>query len=195
MKENKLNEKLFELIHSKNFESLSEPEKQLVLSEMEQAEYNHLHELQKTIHSTLNENSAAPSQNLKHNLLAEFENHHAKKQNEKGALRFLFAKVPAYQMIAAALLAFVFSFAVYLLGNENSIGGERIVYKFKTDTVYVQANPARVVDTVEVVKPVQQVIQTGNSNQPKSSSEKINVNSLCRSIKTDSDLKQFMVSL
>ncbi|MEI7801073.1 MAG: hypothetical protein WCI97_00340 [Bacteroidota bacterium] len=195
MKENKLNEKLFELLSSKKFESLTQEEKQFVLTEMEPDEYNHLFELQHSIHTSLHENSAAPSKNLKSNLLTAFDNHHNEKQNKKGVLRFLFMKVPAYQSIAAAVLAFVLSSGFYLLNNFNSISGEHIVYKFKTDTVYVQSNPIHTIDTIEIVKPIQQTIQPSIQNQNKSTSEKVNTESLCRSIKTDSELKQFMVSL
>ena len=195
MKENKTHEKLFELISSKNFESLRSDEKKLVLTEMEPDEYNRLNELENKLHAIEQENTLSSSESLKRNLLSAFDNHHSEQKNRKGLLRFLLIKVPMYQSIAAVFVSCIFFTVLYFLNDFNSTKPEYIVYKFKTDTVNVQSTVAPVVDSVKKQEPIIPENKSVTAKQLKSKQPEIDKEFLCRSIKSDSDLKQFMVSL
>lgn len=200
MKEINPSEKIIDLLGSKNFESLSQAEKSFVLAEMDKDEYNQLFEMRHQLYSTMQENSFSPTENLKNKLMSEFDTHLSTTGNKQTKLRFLYLKVPLYQPIAAAFMVLLFLTAVYFLSDFSSTTNERIVYKYLTDTVYVNPEIAKQTDASDNTSitnsETNKTINNANADtQNKNNSEKSVTATLCRSIKDDSDLKQFMVSL
>ena len=191
---------IFELINSKNFDALNQEEKLFVLTEMDKNEYDHIYETQKHLKKTLNEKEFSPDENLKKTLLTEFEKHHESKVYNSGIFKFLYIKIPIYQPIAAAIISFVFLITLYYLNGYSNFNNERIVYKYLTDTLFVQPEISYTRDTLKNNVSNSEEIRTKEkktspSNIEKISTEKTIEASLCRSIKKDSNLKQFMVSL
>lgn len=201
MKEINPSEKIIDLLSSKNFESLSQSEKSALLTEMDKDEYNQMFELHHQLNSTLQENSYSPTENLKNKLMTAFDTHHATAGNKQNKLRFLYLNVPLYQPIAAAFMVLLFLTAVYFLSDFSSVTNERIVYKYLTDTLYVKTEVAKQTDTLKNTNFTGSSIQNQDLNKSILSVQRNNTPknhlpvTLCRSIKNDSDLKQFMVSL
>lgn len=191
---------IFELINSKNFDALNQEEKLFVLKEMDKNEYDHIFETQKHLKKTLNENQFSPDENLKKILLTEFEKHHESTNYNSGIFKFFYIKIPIYQPIAAAIISFVFLITLYYLNGYSNFNNERIVYKYLTDTLFIQPEISNTRDTIKnnVSNSVEirtKEKKTSPSNIEKISTEKTIEASLCRSLKKDSNLKQFMVSL
>ncbi len=201
MKEINPSEKIIELLGSKKFESLSQEEKSAVLAEMDKAEYNHLYELHHQLKTALQANSFSPGENLKNKLMASFDTHHSSGRNKKSRFRFLYLRVPLYQPIAAAFMVLLFLTAVYFLSDFSTVTNERIVYKYLTDTVYVKPEIAKQADTydntsITKIEKENSVIEATTTFIQKKNKTEIPVTvKLCRSIKADNALKQFMVSL
>ncbi len=201
MKEINPSEKIIDLLGSKNYEFLSQDEKSVVLAEMDKEEYSQLFELHHNLNSTIQENSISPTENLKNKLITAFDAHHSTAENKKNKLRFLYLKVPLYQPIAAVFMVFLFLTSVYFLSDYSSVTNERIVYKYLTDTIYVKTEITKqteALDNKSITKSEKENTATHNTSsyiQKKNNLEKSMPATLCRSIKDDSALKQFMVSL
>lgn len=191
---------IFELINSKNFDALNQEEKLFVLKEMDKTEYDHIYETQKHLKETFNEKEFSPDENFKKNLLTEFEKHHESKVYNSGFFKFLYIKIPVYQPIAAAFISLVFLITLYYLNDYSNYKNERIVYKYLTDTLFVQSEISNTQDTLKNNVSNSVEIRTKEKKTRPSNIEKISTDkrieaSLCRSLKKDSNLKQFMVSL
>ena len=150
-------------------------------------------ELHHNLNSTIQENSISPTENLKNKLITAFDAHHSTAENKKNKLRFLYLKVPLYQPIAAVFMVFLFLTSVYFLSDYSSVTNERIVYKYLTDTIYVNTEITKQTEALE--KENTATHNTSSYIQKKNNLEKSMPATLCRSIKDDSALKQFMVSL
>lgn len=130
-----------ELVEHKNFTELTNDERQMVLKEISQEEYESRRSILESTRAFLQAgiNKTQPSQDTKKRAAALMQ---VKKQEQKGIAGFIGYHVPAYAAVAAILiLAFILPL---FYANEKPA----TKYVARVDTVYREAEPKTVYDTV-----------------------------------------------
>ena len=201
MEENKITQKLFDLTGSKPFNLLNEEERKIVLAEMNEEEYNSMYELHHNIASTMKQDIVTPPGSLKDELLLSYYRKYKKEKPKQGIGAVLLFKVPLYQAAAAVLVAVFLSTAFYYFRIAETTGQPQVVYKLKTDTVFVQTNTKKKAkgiqaDSLAINNTSEHSASPWEGNRPGSYSlgQDEPKGRTGRSIKQDNDLKQFMVA-
>ncbi|HLP12894.1 MAG TPA: hypothetical protein VK177_13245 [Flavobacteriales bacterium] len=130
-----------ELVEHKNFTELTNDERQMVLKEISQEEYESRRSILQSTRAFLQAgiNKTQPSQDTKKRAAALMQ---VKKQEQKGIAGFIGYRIPAYAAVAAILiLAFMLPL---FYANEKPA----TKYVAMVDTVYREAEPKTVYDTV-----------------------------------------------
>jgi hypothetical protein len=128
MKNDNINEKIYDLINRKNYNDLSFDDKQFLLSQnISEDKYNSLIKAEIEIKDYFdNENQEVTDSLMLQNLLKEIP--------AKSKVNFIFRKLPAYYTIAASLVVFLMSWTLFTNIQSNQISfKEKLIY----DTIYI----------------------------------------------------------
>jgi hypothetical protein len=140
---------LQKLLETKSFSELTGKEKEEVLRNMRQDEYDACHEviIKSKIHFANEQKEMVPHPEILRNLLKKMESRRSKQNHVLMMLQNLFTfRMPVYQ---PALVFAVFAVLFFVLNNRNH---ETIRYLAMTDTVYIEKK------TLEILPPENQPI-------------------------------------